>query len=404
MGGTLEKPLAGCRVLDFSQAEAGPIATELLADFGARVIKVERPPGGDLLRQGYGHVFHGISLPFASLNRGKESIAIDLKQARGMQIVHRLIESSDVLTHNFRAGVMERMGLGYGDLEQRYPRLVYGEVTGYGSVGPLAGQGGQDVLAQALSGLMQQNAAEDGTPRLVGYPVADFATGMSLVTGILMALLGRERHGSGCKVSTSLLEGALFSALQEVTEAQMGQRLTQGEDPLCGVFQTSDGAIVVMPIWRSDAALRLFRAMECAHLADEPRMAHVGARQAHFDWVKETLAAQFRTRPSAYWLSRLEREDVLGAEVTSFSDVDKHPQVAAIDPWAVFETPDGASGRTVAAPFRLAGARPNFGHVPAVGQSTVPILWELGYGAPEIEQLLAEGVVATSEQDLDLKA
>ena len=187
-----QQPLSGVRVVDFTQVMMGPCATQTLGDYGADVVKIERIGAGDLSRWSIGDDHAGQQNPvFSSLNRNKRSIALDLKSPDGIAVVHTMLANADVIVNNFRAGVMDRMGLGYEALHAAYPRLIYAEGTGYGSKGPYAHKGGQDILAQALSGVMARKC--DPTDPLTIYPtsLADYSAGMHLVQGILLALLQR---------------------------------------------------------------------------------------------------------------------------------------------------------------------------------------------------------------------
>ena len=215
-------PLEGVRVLDFSQVMMGPCCTQMLGDYGADVIKIERAEGGDLSRWSVGEDPDGGNNPvFSSLNRNKRSIAVNLKAEEDREAVLRLVETADVVVNNFRPGVMERMGFGYARLQAINPRIVYAVGTGYGLEGPYVDRGGQDVLAQAMSGVMHRRA--DPSLPLSVYPtaLADYAAGMHLVQGILLALLQREKTGRGQQVAVSLFNSMLAMQMQEAAAWMM---------------------------------------------------------------------------------------------------------------------------------------------------------------------------------------
>ena len=247
-------PLDGVRVLDFSQVMMGPCCTQMLGDYGADVIKIERAEGGDLSRWSVGDDPDGGNNPvFASLNRNKRSVALNLKRAEDREIVLRLAETADVVVNNFRPGVMDRMGFGYEALRAVNPRIVYAVGTGYGLDGPNVHKGGQDVLAQAMSGVMHRRA--DPSLPLSVYPtaLADYAAGMHLVQGILLALLQREKTGEGQQIAVSLFNSMLAMQMQEAAAWMMrGQDLNWAAMPLCGVFETTDGAIVMVGAFKKN--------------------------------------------------------------------------------------------------------------------------------------------------------
>ncbi len=202
-----ELPLAGIRVVDFTQVMMGPVATQMLGDYGADVIKIERPPTGDLSRTSIPDDPAGLVGPvYCSLNRNKRSVVLDLRKPEERAALMDLIRGADVVVNNFRAGVMERMGLGYDELKKENPRLIYAVGTGFGLTGPYAHKGGQDVLAQAMSGVMARRSRESDPLSVYATTFADYSAGMHLVQGVLLALLQREKTGRGQQFNVSLLE------------------------------------------------------------------------------------------------------------------------------------------------------------------------------------------------------
>ena len=235
-----ELPLAGIKIVDFTQVMMGPVATQVLADFGADVIKVERPPTGDLSRTSFPNDPAGLTGPvYCSLNRNKRSIVLDLRKQEDKDAVLQLLDQADVVVNNFRAGVMDRMGFGYEELKARNPRLIYAVGTGFGLTGPYAHKGGQDVLAQAMSGVMARRSDESLPLSVYSTTFADYSAGMHLVQGVLLALLQRDKTGRGQRVSVSLLDSMLAAQTQEAASLMMrGREVNWGAMPLTGVFET----------------------------------------------------------------------------------------------------------------------------------------------------------------------
>jgi crotonobetainyl-CoA:carnitine CoA-transferase CaiB-like acyl-CoA transferase len=221
MESSATQPLAGVRVIDFTQVMLGPSATQVLADYGADVIKIERPGTGDLSRSSIPDDPDGLDNPvFRSLNRNKRSIALDLRKVDGKAIIYDLVRGADVVVNNFRAGVMERMGFGYDELAKINPRIICAFGSGFGQRGPLSHKGGQDVLAQALSGVMRRKSNDDEPLTVYATALCDYTAGMHLVQAILLALLQREKTGRGQQVAVSLFESMLAMQMQEAVASK----------------------------------------------------------------------------------------------------------------------------------------------------------------------------------------
>lgn len=390
------QPLSGIRVIDFTQVMLGPCATQVLGDYGADVIKIERIGAGDLSRSSISDDPDGPQNPvFCSLNRNKRSLALDLRQEAGRAIVRKLVKSADVAVNNFRAGVMERMGLGYDDLKRINQRIIFAFGTGFGPEGPYAHKGGQDVLAQALSGVMARRA--DASLPLSVYPtaLADYAAGMHLVQGILLALLQRERTGVGQMVSVSLYDSMLAMQMQEAAMWMMRQReLNWAAMPLTGVFETSDGALVLVGAFKANPLRDISTALEIDDLCQDERFSSFERMVKSKKELQDTLRAQFRTRTTAHWIAALEAQDLLCAPVKSLAESLADPQTA-VNGMVVQLKAGNELLKLVGSPIHLSDngfalrAAP-----PRLGQDSEEILKDYGYSRDAIAGFKAQRIIA----------
>lgn len=383
-----ELPLDGLLVLDMSQFLSGPSAALRLADMGARVIKVERPGGGDICRQLYlsDTEVAGDSTLFHAINRSKESFAADLKRPEDVRALHGLIRRADVLIHNFRPGVIERLGLDYETVRRLNPRLVYAGISGYGEDGPWVGRPGQDLLAQALSGVMWLNGNPADGPVPFGLAVADMLAGHLLTQGILGALVRRGINGQGAQVQTSLLE-ALVDFQFEVLTTYLndGERLPARSEVAnahaylaapYGVYATSDGwlALAMTPLASLAQALPL---PALSAYADAP-----GSEFTQRDAIKRCIGELLRTQPTAFWLARLDPLGIWCAPVLQWPELLASEAFRRLDMLQTLALPDGSTLRTTRSPLRIDGRRlPPGAAAPAVGAHTQALRAEFGLGA-----------------------
>lgn len=362
-------PLAGLLVLDFSQFLAGPSCALRLADLGADVIKVERPDGGDLCRSLVvaDQRFEGDSALFHTINRHKRSFAADLKAPGDLARVKALIARADVMIHNFRPGVMERIGLDYASVAALNPRLVYAAVSGYGEEGPWRDKPGQDLLVQSLSGLAwltgDAGAQGDAPPVPAGVSLIDVLTGAHLVQGILAALLRRGITGRGGRVDVSLLESALdlqfepFTAFLNSDRSQPARSAqnhasVHGAAPY-GIYRTLDGfiAIAMTPI---DQLAQLIGSSALAALAAQA--ADNGGSFLNRDSLKACLQQHLLSDSTAHWLGILEQAGVWCANVLTWPQLIAHPAFAALGMTQTIHGASGASMQTTRCPIRIDGA------------------------------------------------
>ena len=327
-------PLSGMRVLDFTRILSGPYATMLLADLGAEVIKVERPGAGDDTRA-WGPPFRGgISTYFSAVNRGKRSVAIDLRQEQGGELARRLADEVDILVENFRPGVSERLGLAYEDLARTNPGLVYASINGFGSTGPRAADAGTEVIVEAETGLMSMMGTPDGPPVRFGVAMVDIATGMVLVSGVLAALLDRGRTGRGRRLEFPLYATA-FSCLgtviasASVDPSSQGGRWGSGHPSIVpySAFEVADGFVVIGAI-NDQMWVRMCEALALDHLLADPRAATNEARVGSRDLVERAIAVAVAGLSSADVTARLKARGVLVAPVRSASAAVEDAQVA----------------------------------------------------------------------------
>jgi crotonobetainyl-CoA:carnitine CoA-transferase CaiB-like acyl-CoA transferase len=389
--------LSGVRVVDLSRILAGPHCSQTLADHGADVIKIE-PPGGDETR-GWGPPFEdGESAYFRGLNRGKRGLALDLARAPGRDILLRLLGGADVLVENFKAGTLERWGLGYEEvLQPRHPRLIHCRISGFGGDGPLGGLPGYDAVAQAMSGLMAINGHADGPPVRIGAPVADLAAAMIAVQGIAMALYERERSGRGQGIEVSLLDAALGLLHPHAANYLMSGRRpgrTGSAHPNIApydLFATAT-APVFLAIGNDRQFARLVAELGRPGLATDPRFLGNAHRLANREALTALLLALMRDRDGPALAERLLAQGVPAGAVLEVDEVLAHPQVRAR---AMLVEREGYRGlglplklqRTPGAP----GARP-----PRLAEHARAVLAEAGLSKEEIDDRLADGTVSAA--------
>jgi crotonobetainyl-CoA:carnitine CoA-transferase CaiB-like acyl-CoA transferase len=403
-------PLAGIKVLDLTSVVSGPLAAMFLADQGAEVIKLE-PIAGDIARRSRLAISASgeFSALFLSTNRGKRSLALDLKRPEAVAIVHRLIRSTDVLLQNFRPGTMERLGLGEPALRARHPRLIYVSISGVGETGPYAKKRVYDPIIQGLSGFADiQSDPKTRRPQMIRTIVADKTTAIFAAQAVCAALYARERTGEGQHIRLAMLDtmiGYLWpEAMTQYTV--VGREATTG-DPTARpdlIFETADGYITVGTI--SDSEWRGFcAAAERPDLVEDPRFATTGARAGNATERILLMGEILTERPAAEWLLRLDRHDVPSAPVLRRGEIIGNEQVRARELIAEFDHPDIGRVRqpVPAARFdRTPAALPR--PAPRIGEHTASILAELGFDQTEIARLAAEKTVrlATDRQERTL--
>ncbi len=389
-------PLAGVRVLDMTGVVLGPLATQILGDFGADVIKVESLDG-DLIRDNGVVVTPGLSSLFMGVNRNKRSLAIDLKRPEGVAAVRRIAATADLLVHNIRMEAMERLGFGYEAMRALNPRLVYCVATGFGQDGPDRARPAFDDIIQAASGL----AALDETPRYMPTLVADKVTGVAFVNSILAALFHRERTGQGQYVETPMLETMVSFLLAEhmggiafeppVGGAGYARILKGGREPA----QTRDGWIAVLP-YTDDHWLAFLRAIDQEPLAREI----VGDRVAKNTRVGELYAAlriALKTRTTQEWLDLCDELDVPATRIYALDDLPNHPHLKATDFFFESDHPAVGRVRTARPPQRFSQTPAEVRSLaPTLGQHSVEILQEAGLSQTDIDALIARGIVKTA--------
>jgi formyl-CoA transferase len=372
-------PLAGIRVIDFTQVMMGPVATQVLADYGADVIKIERPGTGDLSRTSFPNDPAGLTGPvYCSLNRNKRSVVFDTRKPQDREAVLRLLETADVVVNNFRAGVMERMGFGYEELSKHNPRLIYAVGTGFGLTGPYSHKGGQDVLAQAMSGVMARRS-DAGLPLSVySTTFADYSAGMHLVQGVLFALLQRQKTGRGQRLSVSLLDSMLAAQTQEsASQLMRGREVNWGAMPLTGVFETTDGALVMVGAFKADPLGDIGKALELPGLKQDARFATHALQVENKAALHAIFRERFGSNSTAYWIARLEEQDLLCSPVRSLAEALADEQTAING--MIMEC-DGAVERirVVGSPIHLEDAPVSIRIPPAdLGQHTQEVLAEI---------------------------
>ncbi|MFF8377424.1 CaiB/BaiF CoA transferase family protein [Streptomyces sp. NPDC015661] len=392
-------PLAGVTVVAVEQAVAAPFATRQLADLGARVVKIERPDGGDFAR-GYDTAAQGLASHFVWCNRGKESVAVDLKDPRGLALVRRMVAGADVFVQNLAQGAAARLGLDAATLCAAHPWLIAVDVSGYGAEGPYAHKRAYDMLVQCEAGLVSVTGTPE-QPVKSGIPAADIAAGMYAFSGVLAALVRRGTTGRGGPVEVSLLD-----SLAEWMGHPLHHGMHGGTPPArtglahaviapYDAYPTADGGLVLLSVqndreWRRLAEQVLGR----PELAEAPEFATNTARVAGRGATDAVVAAALAPLTAGEALARLDAAGIACARLNSVAELADHPQLTARDRWRAVESPVGPL-RSLLPPIVFPDApEPRMDRIPALGQDTDEVLAELGVPEAELKELRSAGVIA----------
>jgi crotonobetainyl-CoA:carnitine CoA-transferase CaiB-like acyl-CoA transferase len=370
-------PLADVKVVEVGQNLAGPVASQILADLGAQVIKVEKPGGGDDARSWGPPFVDGTSMTFHSVNRGKRSVVLDLGDPAGLAALRRLVDAADVFVHNLRPGAAEALGLGAEALRASNPRLIYCAVGAFGHRGPLERKPAYEILVQAFAGLMSVTGEADGPPVRMGTSVIDYGTGIWTALATLAALLQRGQTGRGCVVETSLFETGLFWLARQFAEVKVGgnvpQRHATGSPRLVGfqAFETKDGPLVVAA-GNDRLFAKLGEALGHPEWAGDPRFATTPDRLKHREYLVGEMQRVFLTNTKQHWSDRLEAAGVPCAPILAIDEVLEEPQTRAMN---MFAKLPGLDAEVVRLPMSFDGERPPLpGRAPRLGEHTAEIL------------------------------
>jgi itaconate CoA-transferase len=390
-------PLHGITVVAIEQAVAAPFATRQLADLGARVIKIERPDGGDFAR-GYDTTVKGLSSHFVWLNRSKESLTLDLKRPEAQRVLARLLERADVFVQNLAPGAADRLGASPAGLRAHYPRLVICSVSGYGSSGPYSQKKAYDLLVQSEVGLISITGTQE-TPSKVGISIADIAAGMYAYSGVLTALLARTASGEGTTIEVSLFDALAewmgYAAYYTAYGGSAPPRSGPDHASIApyGPFRSREGGDVYLGIqnareWTNFCA----DVLRVPDLADDERFRTNSARVEHRVALHEAIDAVFHNLSAPEIIERLEAARIAYARLNSVAEFVEHPQLTARDCWRDIESPVGPL-RALVPPVRMEGVEPVMNAVPSLGQHSQTILKELGFDPDTIARWRKEGMI-----------
>ncbi|WP_236208543.1 CaiB/BaiF CoA transferase family protein [Pseudomonas tohonis] len=393
------RPLDGITVVSLEHAIAAPFCTRQLADLGARVIKIERPGSGDFAR-GYDERVNGLASHFVWTNRSKESLTLDLKQDDAATVLQRLLESADVLVQNLAPGASARMGLSFEALHERFPKLIVCDISGYGEGGPYEQKKAYDLLIQSEGGFLSVTGStgEEGMAK-AGCSIADIAAGMYAYTGVLSALLLRDRTGVGSRVDVSMLESLvewmgypLYYAYDGATPPPRAGAAHATIYPY-GPFPAGDGRKVMLGLqnereWQSFCDIVL----EQPQLASDERFSANSGRSANRAELRTIILEVFRRMSAEQVIERLERAQIANAHINDMASVWAHPQLQARQRWTRIDSPAGYLPALLP-PGSSNAFAPRMGSVPALGAHTETLLHELGYAAIDIQRLRQQGAV-----------
>jgi crotonobetainyl-CoA:carnitine CoA-transferase CaiB-like acyl-CoA transferase len=392
-------PLEGVKVVDLTTVMAGPYCSMVLGDMGAEIIKVESFPEGDSSRR-FDPQVNGESYCFAVLNRNKKSIALNLKDTRGREAFLKLAAQADVITENFRPGVVKKLGIDYETVSKFNPGVVYASMSGFGQTGPYGTKGGFDIVAQGMSGIMMMTGEPGGRPAKVGIAMNDIASGVTALYGILGAYIGRLKTGRGQYLETSLLEAGLAW-----THWESGAYFGSGEEPTATgtrhrrstpyqAYKTKDGYVTVgannTKLWTN------FCTIVCnkPEWLTDPRFKDLPSRLRNIDALQEEIEKVLTTQPTAHWVALLDKAEVPGGPVYTYAQILADPHIKARNMVVEIDHPKIGRMKSLGLPIKSTGEltairRP----APWLGQHTREVLEGAGYSQEEIEALFADGVI-----------
>jgi crotonobetainyl-CoA:carnitine CoA-transferase CaiB-like acyl-CoA transferase len=398
-------PLEGVRVLDLTNVMAGPYCATVLGDMGADIVKIEAFPDGDTTRRFEPQV-NGESYCFAVLNRNKKSLALDMKDPRGKEIVMKLAEKADIVIENFRPGVVKKLGIDYESFKARNPGIIYASMSGFGQTGPYGKKGGFDIIAQGMSGIMMMTGYPGGRPAKVGIAMNDIASGVTALYGILGAYIGKLRFGTGQYLETSLLEAGLAWSIWE-----FGAFFGGGEIPTATgtrhrrsapyqAYRSKDGYVTVGA--GSEKLWSNFCTMVCGkpEWMTDPRFSSLALRLKNNDDLEREIEAVLTTQTTAYWVEKLDAAQVPAGPVYGFEQIMKDPHVKFRKMVVDIDHPKIGPMKTLGLPIKSTGdltaiRKP----APMLGQHSEEVLRELGYGDADIRTLFDDQVIFDSSRN-----
>ena len=393
----MKRPLDGITVVGLEQVIAGPFCTRQLAELGARVIKIERPGGGDAAR-GYDRTVKGQSSHFVWVNRSKESLCLDVKRPEAREVLNRLISRADVFVQNLAPGAADRLGLGATELRAKHPKLIWCGISGYGPAGPYADKKAYDLLVQCEAGLLSVTGTPEQSAK-AGIPVADIAAGMYALSSILAALYRRQAEGVGATLDITMFESlgewmgfpANFSAYGGEAPPRSGAH--HATIVPYGPFKAGDGSTVFLSIQNEREFERFCDAVLLnSGLKSNSKFSSGPVRAANRNAMHEEIDRVFSKLTAVQIIERLEKADIANAKLNSMQEFWDHPQLEARDRWREVGTPAGPV-EAMKPPFNLDGFEPRMDAVPALGAHSRAILAELGFGSLEIENMKSEKII-----------
>lgn len=396
-------PLKGLRVIDLTHVMAGPVCTLMLADMGADVIKIERPPGGDDSRHMAPPTIGDTSAAFLMMNRNKRSVALNLKTPGGRKALRDLVAGADILVENFRPGALEKLGLGYNDFKVEKPDLIWAAISGYGRTGPYSDRPGFDLMAQAMSGIMSFTGEGPGRPPIkVGAPIADITAGVLAATAILGALHHRAATGQGQMVESSLFEAAIMHTFWQsaMTFATGKAPEPMGSaHPLDGPYQafaTADGWVAIGAA-NQNTWERFARAIDAPHMIEDARFLTNPDRMTHLADLIALLDPILAARTTDDWLETLGAAGVPVAPVLDVAQMHKDPQAIARGMIATVQHSTLGQLQTLGSPLKFGATPVNLGAgAPRLGEHSRSVLAEIGYSAEALSALEAEGALVSA--------